>query len=194
MTDTEVRVAKMFALNTAEHELTVLHDDGLYRHIRMSKPDTGIYRYELITWPGHLAISGDLDAYVFTRIDDMFAFFRGHEINPRYWAEKVKDEPKRATGYSEDMFKQLVNEHLADLAEDDLTDEQREARDEVVERVKDGAYHEEDARDILRDAERAGLFSGTWEWDLQDWDWHFLYCLNAIVAGIKAYDAAKVSA
>ncbi len=77
MTSTEQRVAKVFALNTADHELTTLHDDGIYRHILMSKPGTGLYRYELITWPGHLAISGDLDSYVFARVDDMFTFFRG---------------------------------------------------------------------------------------------------------------------
>ncbi|GAA2696402.1 hypothetical protein [Actinoplanes palleronii] len=192
MTDTQARVAKMFELNTVEHELTVLHDDGLYRHILMAKPGTGLYRYELITWPGHLAISGDLDSYVFARIQDMFAFFRGHEVNPTYWAEKVKDDHKRTSSYSEDMFKQLVTEHLDDLADADLTDEQRETRDEIKERVNDGEGDCEDgAREILRDGEQAGLWSGTWEWDLRDWDWHFLYCLNAIVAGIKAYDKAK---
>lgn len=191
MSDREKRVAAQFAGNTAEHELTILHDDGVYRHIRMAKPDTGIYRYDLITWPGHLAISGDLDSYVFARIDDMFAFFRGQAVNPQYWGEKVKDDPKRTESYSEDMFKQLVSERLAELDDADFDDAQRAARDELLERVKGGdAYHEQDARDILADAEKAGVLSDTWEWSLSDWDWHFLYCLNAIVAGIAAYDAA----
>jgi hypothetical protein len=192
MGDIEKRAAAMFEQNTAGHQLTILHDDGLYRHILMAKPGTGMYRYELVTWPGHLAVGGDMDSYVFARIEDMFAFFRGHEINPHYWSEKVKDEPKRTTNYSEGMFKQLVEEHLAELVEDDLTDEQREARDEIRSQVGD-AYHEEEAREILRDGERAGLWSDTWEWDLRDWDWHFLYCLNAIVAGIAAYDKAKAA-
>src|SRR5690348_12248442 len=87
----EDQVAAQFADNTAEHELTILHGDGLYRHIRMQKPGTGMYHYDLVTWPGYLAISGDLDSYVFSRVRDMFTFFRGRGINPSYWAEKVQD-------------------------------------------------------------------------------------------------------
>lgn len=189
---TEQRVAEMFRINTAEHQLTVLHDDGLYRHIRMAKPGTGLYHYDLVTWPGYLAISGDLDSYVFARIQDMFAFFRGHEVNPHYWGEKVKDDPKRTTSYSEDAFKRLVEERLSELPDIDLTESQRETKAEIFEQVAAGdGYHEEGAREILRDGERVGLFFDTWEWDLSDWDWHFLYCLNAIAAGIAAYDAAK---
>lgn len=189
---TEQRVAAMFALNTAENQLTILHDDGLYRHILMAKPDTGLYRYELITWPGHLAVGGDMDTYVFARIDDMFAFFRGHAVNPQYWGEKVKDDPKRIASYSEAAFKQLVEERLSELHDDDLTEAQRETKAEILAQAEAGdGYCEDAARDILRDGERAGLFSDVWEWDLSDWDFHFLYCLNAIVAGIAAYDAAK---
>jgi hypothetical protein len=192
MSDIEARVAKMFALSTGEHELTILHDDGAYRHIVMAKPGTGLYRYELITWPGHLAVSGDLDGYMFSRIDDMFAFFRGNAVNPHYWSEKVKDDHRRTNSYSEDIFQQLVNERLADLDDEDLDDAQRGTRDEIIERLKygDGA-HEETAREILRDGEQARLWSDTCEWNLHDWNWTFLYCLHAIVAGIAAYDKAK---
>jgi hypothetical protein len=190
------RTAKMFAVNTAGHELTILHDDGLYRHIRMGKPDTGLYRYELITWPGHLAVGGDMDYYVFSRVLDMFTFFRGREINPHYWSEKVKDGGRERTReHSEDAFKARVMEELKHLPAPNLTTEQREARAELLERMADGdAHHPETARELLADAERAGLFSDTWEWNFADWDYHFVYCLHAIVAGIKAYDEAKAAA
>jgi hypothetical protein len=186
------RTAKMFALNTAGHELKILHDDGLYRHILMAKPGTGMYRYELITWPGHLSVGGDMDHYVFSRVEDMFTFFRGREINPHYWAEKVQDGRERTREYSEDLFKARVMDELKHMPVPNLTDEQREARAELLERMADGdAYHREGAQELLVDAERGGLFSDTWEWRLEDWGFHFVYCLHAIVAGIKAYDAAK---
>ncbi len=80
-----------FERETIDHELTILHDDGLYRHVRCARPGSGIHRFELITWPGHLTISGDVDtALTFRRADDMFQFFRGAgDINPGYWAEKI---------------------------------------------------------------------------------------------------------
>lgn len=186
------RVAAQFAGNTAEHRLTILHDDGVYRHIIMAKPSTGLYRYELITWPGHLAVGGDMDTYVFARVQDMFTFFRGHKVNPSYWAEKVQDGRERTSSYSEDLFKACVMDELKRMPVPNLNDKQREARAELLERMTDGdAHHLEGARELLTDAERGGLFSDTWEWRLEDWDWHFLYCLNAIVAGIAAYDTAK---
>jgi hypothetical protein len=188
----EERVAAMFAVNTSEHELTVLHDDGLYRHILMSKPGTGMYRYELITWPGHLSVGGDMDTYVFARVEDMFTFFRGQHINPGYWAEKVQDGRERTRRYSEDLFKARVMDELKNMPVPNLNAQQREARAELLERMADGdAYHQEGALELLTDAERAGLFSDTWEWRLEDWDYHFVYCLHAIVAAIKAYDEAK---
>lgn len=192
MSDIAEQVAKMFAGNTAEHELTILHDEGVYRHIRMAKPGTGLYRYDLVTWPGYLAISGDLDSYVFSRVNDMFTFFRGGQINPGYWGEKVQDGHERIKSYSEDRFRQIVKERLTEQRGGDLTKEQREARREILARVNAGdGYNEADARDILAEGERANLFSDTWEWNLSDWDFHFLYCLNAIVAGITAHDTAK---
>jgi hypothetical protein len=189
------RAAKMFAVNTVGHELKILHDDGLYRHIRMGLPDSSLYRYELVTWPGHLAVGGDIDGYVFSRVEDMFSFFRGQQINPQYWAEKVQDGRERTRQYSEAMFKATVMDELKRMPVPNMTDEQREARSELLERIADGdAHHPEGARELLTDAERGGLFSDTWEWRLEDWDYHFVYCLHAIVAGIKAYDEAKAAA
>jgi hypothetical protein len=55
----------------------------------------------------------------------------------------------------------------------------------------DGALGWEDgARRLLADLEEIGLISDSWEWDLRDWDFHFLWCLNAIAWGIQQYDRA----
>lgn len=106
-----------FERDTAKHELQVLHDDGLYRHLRFSAPDTYCYGYDLVTWPGYLVICGDMGDYTFTRIRDMFEFFAGERqapgINPSYWAQKLcGDRGGRdiARRYSEDTFRARVIE------------------------------------------------------------------------------------
>ena len=70
---------------TADHKLTILHNDGLYRHIRFKNPKSIFYWFDLITWPGVLVFKGDMGCYVFSRLDDMFEFFTGPTINPGYW-------------------------------------------------------------------------------------------------------------
>ena len=57
-----------FLPDVAEHKLTVLHDEGLYRHLRFQKPGTGFYWFDLITWPGNLAFKGDMGGFMFARI------------------------------------------------------------------------------------------------------------------------------
>ncbi|WP_406004640.1 hypothetical protein [Streptomyces sp. NBC_00987] len=91
-----------FLSETAEHQLVVLHDEGLYRHLRIQKPGTRTWSWDITTWPGHLATSGDIaDGYMFSRELDMLDFFditkRDHGyysdgapyIDFRYWAEKI---------------------------------------------------------------------------------------------------------
>lgn len=87
----------VFLADVAHHQLTVLRDDGLYRHLRFSKPGSNDMRFDVVTWPGFLAYSGDMGCFVFERLDDMLAFFRrpytgpGLTINERYWAEKCQE-------------------------------------------------------------------------------------------------------
>lgn len=108
-----------FSSATTDHELTVLHDDGLYRHLRMRAPGTMMWGWDVITWPGHLATSGDIaDGYVFTRDTDMLAFFSVSEhlrhyyadgapcIDISYWAEKLvgHDSYTRVRHYDHESF------------------------------------------------------------------------------------------
>lgn len=83
----------------AGHVMTIEHDEGVFRSIRFGRPGSSAYHFRLVTWPGHLAISGDIADYIFARTHDMFEFFgKGDgpddwaqmplEINPHYWAQK----------------------------------------------------------------------------------------------------------
>ncbi len=107
-----------FQRDVAGHEMAVLRDDGLWRHLRFARPDRGAYWFEIVTWPGGLAVCGDNGGgYVFRRCDDMFSFFRanGHDagINPGYWSEKLAGGREHVREYSTDVLAEIVGEHVA---------------------------------------------------------------------------------
>jgi hypothetical protein len=105
-----------FIREIKNNQLTVLHDDGLYRHLRLQRPDSSLFWFDLITWPGALTITGDLDTFTFKREPDMIGFFRGQRINPHYWAEKIVDGRERARTYDEDLFKRHIAAALVEYA------------------------------------------------------------------------------
>jgi hypothetical protein len=91
--------------------LTVAHESGPYRHLRCRRPDTSLYHFDVVTWPGYLAISGDLNggAYVFRAAADMLAFFaQGPGDNFGYWAEKLTGGRAQAQAFSPERFSAAV--------------------------------------------------------------------------------------
>lgn len=120
--------AARFARDTANHEMTVLHDDGLYRHLKFMNPENGsIGSFQLITWPYNLVVKAgwtfhfDIDA-----TPDMFDLFRRTalrgRINPGYWSEKVRAGRDEVEGYNPDLLKWEIASTLAQWMRDDLTD------------------------------------------------------------------------
>lgn len=72
--------------NTTDHTLTILQDSPSpgdnYRHLRMSKGTSYMWSWDIVTWPGHLSITGDIaDGFTFRRTANMMDFFR-RETNP----------------------------------------------------------------------------------------------------------------
>ncbi|MFD8318617.1 hypothetical protein [Kitasatospora purpeofusca] len=131
MTAIEQRAAEQFRRDTAKHELTVLHDDGLHRHLRVAEPGSGHLWFELVTWPGGLTIRGDMGCYIFSCAKDMFDFFRrsawGGGPNLHYWAQKADagDIHAGVREYSADLLRKHIEDDLAALAEDDLAERLR---------------------------------------------------------------------
>lgn len=105
---------------TRGHEMTVLLDQGLYRHLRYKSPDRSSYWFDLITWPGCLTIRGDLNAaYTFAGGGhDMFGFFRGRSIDPQYWTQKLDADQGSTTTYDQDLCEQIVKEHVVEAIRD----------------------------------------------------------------------------
>ncbi|MGP4995500.1 hypothetical protein [Glutamicibacter ardleyensis] len=193
---------RSFSKNFGNHEMTVMHDEGLYRHLRFKNPKNGFYWFDLITWPGNLTITGDMGTYAFARLEDMFDFFTGY-INTDYWAEKLKAGASggrsEVKNYDESLFKQwLVQDfwqHSRDMDHDVTTAWWGEIKDEILGKH---AYADISSPDsALRKLHRLGLpracrnhYDDAWEaasaW--MQYDWHVEVCLAAIVAGIRTYN------
>jgi hypothetical protein len=178
-------VAVRFAQDIAQHQLTIIRDDGVYRHLRFARPGIYSYSFEIITWPGYLAYVGDMGDYVFSRLVDMLEFFRQPTINPGYWAEKIQAGGHEGIKeYSEDKARAWVQQQLDDY----------EAGDDYRSEATSFSYDDERA---LRDELEASNFRGysdAWEADFKDYTFHYLWCCNALVWAVKQYDNAKATA
>ncbi|MEU2674784.1 hypothetical protein ABZ622_39340 [Streptomyces sp. NPDC007164] len=190
-------IAARFAKDTANHQMTVLHDDGLYRHLRFAapKPNSWIHWFEIVTWPGHLAITGDMesfsvkadaDTFMHTRLPDMFQFFRGKGINPVYWSQKVSG----GAGVKEFSRDEFISEVLGCIKDSETPG----LRDEVTEEIFGNASIScsRTAHAALYEFEHKGFrFDDPAELDFERFTPHYLWCCHAIVWGIAQYDAAR---
>jgi hypothetical protein len=191
--------ANRFTNDTSEHVMSVLLDEGLYRHLRFQAPGTGMYWFEVVTWPGSLTIRGDMGTFVFSRVTDMFEFFRGQGINPTYWAEKeASGAPTKR--YDQDHAERLLREHVSYYAEDYDPEDLVLIEDAVTAAVEDWDWaYAEGAHRLLMELRvplsenREFELSDTWEWDLTTWTAQYLWCCHAILSAIKQYDEVRTS-
>jgi hypothetical protein len=188
--------AKRFAADTEHHTMSVLHDDGLYRHIRFSRPGTSTHWFDLVTWPNHLTITGDMGSFTFARIADMLDFFTGGDINPGYWAEKVQAGKDGIETYNPDRFREYVRQAYDDhVAEDPGADHLPALRNDIKDSVLTVAYDEDEAQRAVRDFRHEHFqFADAWEWDLSGFTYRYLWCCFAIRWGAQQYRAAKAVA
>lgn len=207
-----------FLADIDKHVIEVLRDDGVYRHIRFRKPGTMCMHFDLITWPGYLCYTGDMGTYVFSRLADMFEFFRADReygqrrgrklpVNLSYWSEKLQavDGGRRngsAVEFSEEKLRSVVNRIRMKwirnaYAERSLDKDQRRElwdaiEDDVLSRTSDGehcAYAA--ARDFewkANSSARLYYFEDLWDHDFTDYTHHFRWCCFALAWGIELYD------
>ena len=198
---------EQFLKDVASHELTVNLDQGVFRDITIANPNSMAMHYNITTRPGYLMFTGDMGSFVFTRLADMFDFFRdkdGYDINPGYWGEKLEAVDSRggAKEFSSDLAKETLIEHLQDHLEG--LDSGRYEKDQSdAEEAKEAIEHliglaEDDKHDFYEtlrnwDADDAGGLDMDcwWEWDFNDHTYHYIWACFAIVHAIKLYDAHK---
>lgn len=179
-----------FLRDVKDHKLTVLKDDGLYRHLRFAKPDTRCMSFDLVTWPGYLCYCGDMGDYTFARLDDMFQFFRSKsgelQINEHYWAEKCEARDRDGIEeFSPELFEQAILDEMKDC---EFPEDVIEAvRSDVIAFRHDG--EEVAVRRALEFDYNGYSFPDFYENRLRDYTYRFIFCCYAIAWGIQQYDA-----
>jgi hypothetical protein len=192
--------AEIFLKDTAEHKMTVALDQGLYRHVKFRQPTNGWNMwFEIITWPNCLTINGDMGSWAFSRLEDMFTFFRSKKlsINASYWAEKVKGGVYGGRESARVYDPELFGERLLDQLENYYSLEGSELS-EVSQAVKDEVLSQDCKHDLMikaRDFTFKLADGTTFQFDScelpdgKDYSYHFIWCLYAIVWAIQQWDA-----
>ncbi|MEN2425959.1 hypothetical protein AA0N74_07955 [Chromobacterium vaccinii] len=195
--------------------MAIIRDEGEYRHIRFQRPGDSAFYFDLHTWPGQLCFTGDMETFVFSRLRDMFDFFRLDQrhaksgeirINRGYWAEKLLATPRRGhTEFDDDKFRKVVNDYRRNMVR--WARElgiRREDRRELWDAVDSQVLSETDngehramiaAYDFVHSiGERDFQFEDLFEHNFERYTFHFTWACYAIAWGIQQYDNAKQNA
>lgn len=182
-------------------EMKVLKDDGVYRHLAFRNPKKFSGSFDIVTWPGHLSFSGDMGDYTFERHYDMFTFFRRNKaedtgINPGYWSEKLQAIDKRC-GYKEfsrEVFESKLKHDFDTYWEFDNESQRNRAWKEIKSELLDRFESEESSLNAAYNYEcelTGQTFINFWEYDLNEYTFHFIWCCRAIPWAINEYDMSK---
>lgn len=191
-----------FLKEVAEHQLSVIREDGLYRHLRFRKAGTMFDHFDIVTWPGVLCFTGDTGTYVFrpNATLDVLQFFTGQArkrqgtgsllgIAPRHWSEKLEAADSAGVRqYSEAKFRACIAEWLDNLGadtelreavDDEVLPEAEMGEDAALRAVSDFRHHDRD------------VFSDFHECDIREYTFRYLWCCYALAWGALEYDKAR---
>lgn len=206
-----------FASEADGATMTVVKDDGVHRHLSFRFPKASWGPCEVVTWPGALTLRGGLGCWSFTRVEDMFEFFRPSRnvtrVNPTYWVQKlVPGSGSEVKEYAEDRARAYVRQAVAEAVK---THGHIRAEDAEEWLWSDFAWAEFDTEAALM--RTLGRFEGRVEADrpvgdsleefmasefhfpVRDWDlyrysdWFLLACV-VLPWAVEQYDAALVPA
>lgn len=200
-----------FLRDVRDHEMTIELDQGVHRSVLFKRPRSRAYCFRLVTWPGHLAISGDCEDYTFARLPDMFEFFRDagpaygrdDRIDEGYWAGKLTAIGGGRSGdhsvmqLSEERFKRAVMDGFEEWEFD--SPEQRAQSLAYLNDDWDGLLecHPQELREAVRAAceyecpVTGQRFTDFRDSDVSEYSYHLVWAMRAIQWGIKRYDLHK---
>lgn len=199
------QILDRFLEDIKNHELTIHLDQGLYRDLTVAIPGSSDYHYHITTRPGYLFFSGDMGSFTFSRLPDMFNFFRSNNsnrINPWYWHEKLEAVCKRggATTFDFEHVQERLKDYLANfienldpLDEDDLSkiEEATEAVDNFCNYLDESEWEYVHAINDWDSYNAGGMtLDDFWESRPEKLTHHYLWTCHAIVHAIKLYDEA----
>lgn len=186
--------SEIFLRDITNHTMTINNDNGIYRSLSFSNNGSSNLAFQITTWNGYLAISGDMGSYIFSRLQDMFNFFRSDDlkINPGYWGEKVEAEYRRAkvNEFDEEGTAEYLQEYLDNMIENGYSKEEYERAKEDLE--DNGLLEPQSEYDFITSAERSDYLSDNWELRVgamqERHSYHFIWCCYAVVWAIQQYD------
>jgi hypothetical protein len=213
-------VESRFWVNIKDHDMEIIKDDGVNRHLRFKREKSYVYGFDIITWSGHLTITGDCGTWVFSRVEDMFNFFimddydfnmhpdKELNINPDYWAEKVlsRDIHSGIKEWSPEKFKENVKDvydnhceyHYTAEEGDEDYEKEMEEKESLWSQIEDDVlYYADDEHAAVSAVYNWSDWSGDfgfgdfWEYSHKDFTFHYLWNLYAIVWGIQKYRALE---
>lgn len=193
----DICTQERFLKTVSQHEMTIVRDEGLHRHLRFARPGNPDSSFTIVTWPWRLCYTGDMGTYVFCRLEDMFEFFRKppatdgqFHFDRGYWAEKVlaADRHGGIREFSETKFRAA----LLDLLGGTPTPE-------IAERIAEEILpHGNDSKDAAFEAaanfevDGKHPFEDIWHgYSAEDYTYRFTFCCYALAWGIQQYDKAR---
>lgn len=204
---------KDFLEDIKNHTMTILMDNDEYRHVVFSNNGSAVYKFSLITWPGYLCITGDMGCYVFSRLRDMFEFFRTDQgknlersINPAYWAEKLQAAVRDGVvTFNHDECRAEVLRYTRNWLREHYYQTTKQARRWLMEEIRDEVLVDIDygnSKDVVMASicqfyskvnDRLDFqFTDFFEKNFDDFSCHFIWCCYAIAWGINLYDETKI--
>lgn len=198
----ESQARERFIKDVAEHEMTVIKDDGLYRHLRFAKPGTGMYAFEIVTWPGYIAITGDMRSMTMSRVEDMVSFVGSNSddlrIDFRYWDEKVVSNEGKSLVWSSDVLREYLEKALESHCEyheehigGPKAEEWWKSLEDDILSVSEEFGKEHDQMRALFEYSGPVNLGDSWEWNPRVWDYSFLWRCFALRWGANMYLASK---
>lgn len=206
-----------FLRDVSNHVMTIARDDAEFRHLQFRSPGSSSYSFNITTFPGYLVMTGDMGAWTFSRLRDMFEFFRKRPddreplyINRSYWAEKLvaSDCNGRfvcgAEEYDSEAFKaEIYRRAVAMCRKAKDQGVSREDREDLIDQLKDVrdaaddqslAFNAAGAFEFHDPALRRPLrLDDFWEVPCKKWRYSYTWACYAIVWAIQRYDEAKAA-
>ncbi|WP_444668403.1 hypothetical protein [Cereibacter changlensis] len=200
--------AERFLRDVRNHQMTIEHDSGVHRSVHFGRPGSSTYYFRLVTWPGYLSISGDGGCYTFSRLHDMFDFFRfagpeydkGDSINEGYWSEKLRavDRSSGAEDFDDDAYVEAIRGDMAQyLKRFTLSEAKNVVREARWDDLFDAPATATEAIDMAMGwrcpVTNEKPFHDFYEHRLTKTSFRLVWCMRAIQWGIKRYDLQQQS-
>jgi hypothetical protein len=205
---------ELFLKDVENHKMIVFKDDGVYRHLRFKREDSSAYYFDIVTYPNTLVISGDMGAAAYSRLYDMFEFFRtdsryqnkdGLAINPQYWGEKLICGREDFKKFCPEECKKVAHEIISDMADNDWTEEEIEELkihfDDEISCVDENDVRMFDFMTEYQFRKEGKSYMDDPDFEFTDWwdmhsstevyTFHYLWRSYAIAYAVKQYDLFK---